>query len=416
LKQVPEKAVMLRFVDAGGTVLRTFTSDAKDPPRVPTQAGANRFVWDLRGERPTKVTQPKPPNPYGINEEAGLAPWALPGDYAVELVVDGTTYRQPFTVTPDPRLAVSDEALRQQYAMKEVIRDRLSQVHEALNTLRQVRGQVDGWVERAQSTQAAGSEGTSELQRLLEAGARWQWRPQGDIVEGMRESKDEGEVALIEQAAGMATRALANALQQVRAGITELEIAGILEKALRDEGSEAHPFETIVASGPRSALPHARASRRVIESGDLLLLDFGAEYGGYCSDVTRTVVVGRASDEVRGLYDIVRVANERAAGAVHAGMTGSDADAVARDYISAAGFGGDFGHSLGHGIGLEVHEAPRLARTAAAKLPADTVVTIEPGIYRPEWGGVRIEDDVYLSADGPRLLTDFTHELLELSA
>ncbi|HSU96567.1 MAG TPA: aminopeptidase P family protein [Gemmatimonadaceae bacterium] len=257
-----------------------------------------------------------------------------------------------------------------------------------------------------------------EFQRFLDdaAGARWQWRPQGDIVEGLRESKDEAEVALIQQAAGMATRALAKTLQQVRTGITELQIAGILEKALRDEGSEAHPFETIVASGPRSALPHARASRRVVERNDLLLLDFGAEYGGYCSDITRTVVVGHASDDVRAVYDIVRVANERAARAVHAGMIGSDADAVARDYISAAGFGGDFGHSLGHGIGLEVHEAPRLARTAAAKLPADTVVTIEPGIYRPEWGGVRIEDDVYLSADGPRMLTDFTHELLELSA
>jgi Xaa-Pro aminopeptidase len=257
-----------------------------------------------------------------------------------------------------------------------------------------------------------------EFQRFLDdaAGARWQWRPQGDIVEGLRESKDEAEVALIQQAAGMATRALAKTLQQVRSGITELQIAGILEKALRDEGSEAHPFETIVASGPRSALPHARASRRVVERNDLLLLDFGAEYGGYCSDITRTVVIGHASDEVRAVYDIVRVANERAARAVHAGMIGSDADAVARDYISAAGFGGDFGHSLGHGIGLEVHEAPRLARTAAAKLPADTVVTIEPGIYRPEWGGVRIEDDVYLSADGPRMLTDFTHELLELSA
>jgi Xaa-Pro aminopeptidase len=257
-----------------------------------------------------------------------------------------------------------------------------------------------------------------EFQRFLDdtAGARWQWRPQGDIVEALRESKDAGEVALIHHAAGMATRALSNTLQQVRAGLTELQVAGILERALRDEGSEAHPFETIVASGPRSALPHARASGRVINSGDLLLLDFGAEYGGYCSDVTRTVVVGRASDEVRAVYEIVRVANERASHAVHAGMTGSDADAVARDYISAAGFGGDFGHSLGHGIGLEVHEAPRLARTAAAKLPSDTVVTIEPGIYRPEWGGVRIEDDVYLSADGPRILTDFTHELLELSA
>lgn len=257
-----------------------------------------------------------------------------------------------------------------------------------------------------------------EFQRFLDdaAGARWQWRPQGDIVEGLRESKDEHEVELIQHAAAMATRALGNTLERVHAGLTELEVAGILEKALRDEGSEAHPFETIVASGPRSALPHARASGRVIERNDLLLLDFGAEYGGYCSDVTRTVVVGRAGDDVRAVYDIVRVANERAARAVRAGMTGADADAVARDYISAAGFGGDFGHSLGHGIGLEVHEAPRLARTAAAKLPADTVVTIEPGIYRPAWGGVRIEDDVYLSADGPRLLTDFTHELLELSA
>lgn len=257
-----------------------------------------------------------------------------------------------------------------------------------------------------------------EFQRFLDdaAGARWQWRPQRDIVEALREAKDDGEVALIERAAGMATRALANTLQQVRSGLTELEVAGTLEKALRDEGSEAHPFETIVASGPRSALPHARASGRVIERDDLLLLDFGAEYGGYCSDVTRTVVVGRASNEVRAVYEIVRVANERASRDVRAGMTGSGADAIARDYISAAGFGDDFGHSLGHGIGLEVHEAPRLARTAVAKLLSDTVVTIEPGIYRPEWGGVRIEDDVYLSADGPRILTDFTHELLELSA
>ena len=257
-----------------------------------------------------------------------------------------------------------------------------------------------------------------EFQLFLDdsAGSRWQWRPQGDIVEALREAKDADEVALIERAAGIATRALSGTLQQVRAGMTELQVAGILEKALRDEGSEAHPFETIVASGRRSALPHARASTRVIEIGDVLLLDFGAEEGGYCSDVTRTVVIGRASERVRAVYDIVRAANERAARAVHVGMTGSGADAVARDYIAAAGFGEDFGHSLGHGIGLEVHEAPRLARTAGAKLLLDTVVTIEPGIYRPEWGGVRIEDDVYLSADGPRVLTDFTHELLELSA
>lgn len=257
-----------------------------------------------------------------------------------------------------------------------------------------------------------------DFQRFLDeaTGGRWQWRPASEIVERLRESKDAGELALIVRAATMATQALSDTLQQVRAGLTEVEVAGILEKALRDQGSEAHPFEAIVASGPRSALPHARATTRTIGAGELLLLDFGAEHGGYCSDVTRTVVVGRAGEEQRAIYEIVRTANERAASAIRAGMTGGAADALARDYIASAGFGDEFGHSLGHGIGLEVHEAPRLARTAEAKLPTDTVVTIEPGIYRPEWGGVRIEDDVYLGADGPRVLTDFTHELLELSA
>jgi Xaa-Pro aminopeptidase len=254
--------------------------------------------------------------------------------------------------------------------------------------------------------------------RLLSAteGGRWQWRPHVGIVETLRESKDADEVALIQQAATIATRALTATLRHVRAGLTELQVAGLLEKALRDEGSEAHPFEAIVASGPRSALPHARASRRVIESGDLLLLDFGAEVSGYCSDITRTVVVGRATETQRDIYTIVRAANERAASSVRAGMVGKDADAVAREYITTHGFGDNFGHSLGHGIGLEVHEAPRLARTADAELPRDAVVTIEPGIYRAGWGGVRIEDDVYLGVSGPRILTDFTHDLLELSA
>ncbi|HXC26141.1 MAG TPA: aminopeptidase P family protein [Gemmatimonadaceae bacterium] len=258
----------------------------------------------------------------------------------------------------------------------------------------------------------------SDFGRLLSMteGGRWQWRPHVGIVETLRESKDEGEVVLIQEAAAIATRALSVTLQQVRAGLTELQVAGILEKALRDEGSEAHPFEAIVASGPRSALPHARASRRVIGAGNLLLLDFGAEVGGYCSDITRTVVVGQATDDQRDVYAIVRAANERAASGVRAGMIGKDADALAREYITMHGFGDNFGHSLGHGIGLEVHEAPRLARTADAILPHDTVVTIEPGIYRAGWGGVRIEDDVYLGASGPRLLTDFTHDLLELSA
>src|SRR5215469_14316865 len=236
-----------------------------------------------------------------------------------------------------------------------------------------------------------------DFQRLLDAGARWQWRPVIDLVETLRERKDPDEVALITDAASIATRALARTLPAVHVGMTELEVAGVLEQALRDEGSGSFPFPSIVASGARSALPHARSSAKAIERGDFLLMDFGAETGGYCADVTRTVIVGSATAQVR------------------AGLKGKDADALARDYIERRGYGDAFGHSLGHGLGLEVHEAPRLARTADQVLAVGAVVTIEPGIYRPGWGGVRIEDDVHLGPDGPAVLTHFTRELLEVA-
>jgi Xaa-Pro aminopeptidase len=254
-----------------------------------------------------------------------------------------------------------------------------------------------------------------DFQRLLESGARWQWRPTVDLVESLRERKDPEEVALIARAADVATRALERTLPALRLGMTELQVAGELERGLREEGSEGFPFATIVASGPQSALPHARPTARRVERGDFLLMDFGAEVGGYCSDITRTVVLGAASEEQRTMYEVVRQANALATGGVRAAMRGRDADAIARGYIDRAGFGALFGHSLGHGVGLEVHEAPRLARTAEAALPADSVVTIEPGIYRPGWGGVRIEDDVYLGADGPQVLTRFPRELIEVA-
>ena len=253
-----------------------------------------------------------------------------------------------------------------------------------------------------------------DFQRLMEAGSRWQWRPTADLVETLRERKDPDEVARIEQAAVMATRALERTLAAVRVGMSELEVAGVLEHALRDEGSEGFPFPSIVATGPRTALPHARASAARVREGDLLLLDFGAELGGYCSDITRTVVVGHASDEQREVYEVVRSANEQAARDIRPGMSGRDADAIARGYIERRGFGDLFGHGLGHGVGLEVHEAPRLSRTAEAPLAQGAVVTIEPGVYRPGWGGVRIEDDVVLDASGPRILTQFTRELIEI--
>jgi Xaa-Pro aminopeptidase len=254
-----------------------------------------------------------------------------------------------------------------------------------------------------------------DFQRLLSEGSRWQWRPQVGLVEDLRESKDEQEVALIAEAGRIATTALGRVIPMIHPGLSELEVAGILEKALRDEGSEEAPFPPIVASGPRAALPHARPSRRVIERGDFLLLDFGAQYQGYCSDITRTMVVGAASDEQREVYEIVRESNRIASTSVKAGMTGMAADALARSYIERRGHGAAFGHGLGHGLGLEVHEAPRLARTAEAALKEGAVVTIEPGIYRAGWGGVRIEDDVHLSATGPRVLTNFSRELLEVA-
>lgn len=254
-----------------------------------------------------------------------------------------------------------------------------------------------------------------DAQRFAESAARWHWRPVTDLVERLRERKDPEEVAAITAAAGVATRALARLLPQIAPGMRELEVAGALEKALRDEGSEGFPFATIVASGARAALPHARSSRKRIARGELLLLDFGAEVDGYCSDITRTLVIGRATDEQRAIHAIVREANALASRDVRAGMAGRDADAIARRYIERHGWGDSFGHSLGHGVGLEVHEAPRLARTAEAPLAEGAVVTIEPGIYREGWGGIRIEDDVHLDASGPRVLTHFDRELIAVA-
>ncbi len=246
-------------------------------------------------------------------------------------------------------------------------------------------------------------------------GRRLQWRPAVNLVETLRESKDAVEVAQIRVAIGIAEQAFARTLPHVGAGMTELEVAGRLEFELRAAGSEGFPFETIVASGARSALPHARASAQVIAPGDLLLIDFGAISGGYCADLTRTFVVGRPPDaRQREVHAAVREANGSASALVRAGMRGQDADALARDYIHRLGYGEAFGHSLGHGIGLEVHEAPRLAKTAESLLPVGAVVTIEPGIYLDGWGGVRIEDDVLLALEGPQVLSTFDRGLLQL--
>lgn len=254
-----------------------------------------------------------------------------------------------------------------------------------------------------------------DFERLVSAGSAWKWTPTLGLTEGLRERKDVEELALIEEAIAAATGALDSLLPLVRVGMTESMIAGMLEGLLREWGSESLPFPSIVASGERSALPHARTTDRTVNDGEFVLIDFGAVVGGYCADITRTVVVGRADSRQREAYGIVQEANARASRTVHAGMRGREADALARDFIASAGFGEAFGHGLGHGIGLEVHEAPRLAASAEGVLAEGAVVTIEPGVYIPGWGGVRIEDDVYLGGDGSRILTSLSRELLELA-
>jgi Xaa-Pro aminopeptidase len=239
--------------------------------------------------------------------------------------------------------------------------------------------------------------------------------PTMELVERQRARKSPEEIAAIRAAAELAQESLAEVLPTVRVGQTELEVGAALEAALRRKGSEWHPFPTIVASGPRSALPHARTSGRTIGPGELLLIDFGAQIDGYCADLTRTVVVGaRADERQRMIHELVQGAQRRAIEHLRAGMSAREGDALAREVIVTRGFGEAFGHSLGHGIGLEVHEAPRLAPNSDAPLPADAVVTVEPGVYFPGWGGVRLEDDVCLTPEGAERLSDGRTELLEL--
>jgi Xaa-Pro aminopeptidase len=252
-----------------------------------------------------------------------------------------------------------------------------------------------------------------DLERL--SGVRSRLVPAGDLVERLRAAKSPEEVAAIRAAASLAQEALEESLGAIKVGQTEFEVAAVLEAGLRRRGSEWHPFPTIVASGSRSALPHARTSDRVLTTGDWLLLDFGARVDGYCADLTRTFVVGAPPDgRQQATYQLVRAAQERAVSQLRSGIPGRQGDALARDLIAERGFGDAFGHSLGHGLGLEVHEAPRLSALAEEPLPEAAVVTVEPGIYFPGWGGVRLEEDVFLLPDGAELLSSGPTDLIAL--
>jgi Xaa-Pro dipeptidase len=237
----------------------------------------------------------------------------------------------------------------------------------------------------------------------------------GRAVETLRAVKDDAELDLLREACAVADRAFARLLPRITAGRTEKDVARELEALMLEEGGDGPSFETIVASGPNSAVPHHRPTERVIERGEFVKFDFGSLYRGYHSDMTRTVALTPVADWQREVYALVAESQRAGREALAVGAVCGDVDKVSRDVIDAAGYGKEYTHSLGHGVGLEIHEAPTLRAGATDTLADRTPVTVEPGVYLAGRGGVRIEDTLVVRAgSGPELLTTTTKELLEL--
>ncbi|WP_127586055.1 M24 family metallopeptidase [Paenibacillus koleovorans] len=236
--------------------------------------------------------------------------------------------------------------------------------------------------------------------------------PTDGWIEELRMVKDDAELAVMQEAAELADRTFQHMLTVLKPGLSENDAALELEFFMRRHGATSTSFETIIASGERSALPHGKASERIMKTGEFVKMDFGAYYKGYCSDITRTVVLGQASEKHREIYDIVLEAQQLTLDRIRPGMTGKQADAIARDVIKKYGYGDYFGHGTGHGLGMEIHEAPRLSLTGETVLKPGMTVTVEPGIYLPDFGGVRIEDDIVMTDSGMRRLTQATKDFI----
>ena len=234
-------------------------------------------------------------------------------------------------------------------------------------------------------------------------------------LDSLRQVKSQEELACIRRAMEIGDEAFEYILTYIRPGISELDVAAALENCMRQKGSQRPSFDTIVASGKRGSLPHGTATEKLINVGEFVTMDYGAVYKGYHSDMTRTVCMGRADEKQRHVYSTVLKAQELGVSLVQPGASGKEVDRLVRQQIAEAGYGRYFGHGLGHSVGLEIHEEPRLSPSSTCEALAEyMLVTVEPGIYIPDWGGVRIEDTVAVREDGCEILTHSPKELIEL--
>lgn len=238
--------------------------------------------------------------------------------------------------------------------------------------------------------------------------------PVSGMVEELRMFKDNDELKIMKEAADLVDKTFLHMLEVLNPGVSEWDACLELETFMRKHGASGPSFETIIASGERSALPHGAASSKIMQNTEFVTMDFGAIYNGYCSDITRTVFLGEPTAKHREIYDIVLEAQMHTLEQLKPGMTGREGDALARDTIVRYGYGDMFGHSTGHGLGMEVHEQPRLSKLSDTILKPGMVVTVEPGIYIPGFGGVRIEDDIVITDTGVRRLTESTKDFITL--
>jgi Xaa-Pro aminopeptidase len=243
-------------------------------------------------------------------------------------------------------------------------------------------------------------------EELNRAGHSTRLLPVEDLVEKLRMVKDESEVEKTRNALRLAESVFTACLPSIRPGTTEKELAWLMEKGMREAGAEALSFATIVAAGPNSALPHAVPGDRAIQPGEPILFDWGARLDGYCSDISRTVILGQPDSRFEKVFQTVLDAQRFAIDTIHPGASSRAVDKVARDHIERKGYGDLFGHGLGHGTGLAIHEAPRLSPLKEFRLEAGMVSTVEPGIYIPDWGGVRLENMIVVREDGAEVLNE----------